>query len=140
MFQTNDLQDNTFSDDDINVTNNTLYLFVPRLIPSVESQLMFNEATQNIYKIASDERYTERPVKSDKIVQHDIGSAQHINSPKYLVFAQETKGRTNAPNKKNNIAFFDNLDLQKYHAEIDSIQYPRDSLLINYEENDCIQQ
>ena len=37
MFQTIDLQDNTFSDDDINVTNNTLYLFVPRLIPSVES-------------------------------------------------------------------------------------------------------
>ena len=66
---------------------------------------MFNEATQNNYKISFDERYTERPVKSDKIVQHDIGSAQHINSPKYLVFAQETKGRTNAPNKKITLLF-----------------------------------
>ena len=34
-------------DDDINVTINNLYLFVPNLVPSVESQLMFNEATKN---------------------------------------------------------------------------------------------
>ena len=32
--------------DDINVTNNNLYLFIPNLIPSVETQLMFIEATQ----------------------------------------------------------------------------------------------
>ena len=34
-------------DDDIIVTFDNLYLFVPNLIPSVETQLMFNEATQN---------------------------------------------------------------------------------------------
>ena len=33
--------------DDINVTINKLYLFLPNLIPSNETQLMFNEATQN---------------------------------------------------------------------------------------------
>ena len=33
--------------DDINVTINNLYLFVPNLIPSVETQLLFKEATQN---------------------------------------------------------------------------------------------
>ena len=33
-------------DDDRNVTINNLFLFVPNLIPSVETQLMFNEATQ----------------------------------------------------------------------------------------------
>ena len=32
--------------DEINVTINNLYLFVPNLIPSFETQLMFNEATQ----------------------------------------------------------------------------------------------
>ena len=33
--------------DDINVTFHKLYLYVPNLIPSVETQVMFNEATQN---------------------------------------------------------------------------------------------
>ena len=59
--------------DDINVTNNNLYLFVPNLIPSVETQLMFNETTENTYKISFDEWYAERPVISDMIFQLDIG-------------------------------------------------------------------
>ena len=33
--------------DDLNVSSNNLYLFVPNLTPSVETQVMFNEATQN---------------------------------------------------------------------------------------------
>ena len=41
--------------DDINVTINNLYLFLPNLKPSVETQLLFNEATQNNYKISFDE-------------------------------------------------------------------------------------
>ena len=69
--------------DDINVTIKKLYLFIPKLIPSVETQSMFNEATQNNYKIFFDEYYTERRVISDTIVQHDIGSAQQVNSAKY---------------------------------------------------------
>ena len=52
MLKTNDLQDIVYTSmaDDINVTINNLYLFVPNLIPSVETQLLFNEATQKIYK------------------------------------------------------------------------------------------
>ena len=41
--------------DDINVTTNNLYLYVPNLIPNVENQVMFKEATQNNYKISFDE-------------------------------------------------------------------------------------
>ena len=61
-FKTNDLQNIIYSSmaDDINVTINNLYLYVPNLIPNVETQLMFNEATQNNYKISFDEWYTER--------------------------------------------------------------------------------
>ena len=55
--------------DDINVTINNLYLFIPNLIPSVETQLMFNEATQKIHKITFDEYYTERRLISDMIVK-----------------------------------------------------------------------
>ena len=42
--------------------------------------------------------------------------------------------------KKINIAKFDNLDLRKHYIEIDSVRYPRDGVLVNYEQNDCIQQ
>ena len=101
---------------------------------------MFNEATQNNYKISFLEWYTERRVISDTIFQLDKGSAQQVNSPKYLICAHQTKDRTNAPNKKNYIAIFDNLDLRKYQVGIDSLRYPRDSLLINYEENEYIEQ
>ena len=39
----------------INVTINSLYLFVPFLIPTTETQLMFKESIQNNYKIFFDE-------------------------------------------------------------------------------------
>ena len=32
------------------------------------------------------------------------------------------------------------MDIREYYVEIDGQRYPRDSVLINYEENDCIQQ
>ena len=35
---------------------------------------------------------------------------------------------------------FDNLDLRNYYVEIDGQRYPTDGVLINYEENDSIQQ
>ena len=142
MLKTNNLQDIIYTSmaDDINVTINNLYLFIPNLIPSVETQLMFNEGTQNNYKISFDEWYTERRIISDMLVQHDKGSAQQVNSPKYLICAHQTQLRTATHDKKINIAIFDNLDLQKYHIEVDGQRYPRDSVLINYEQNDYIQQ
>ena len=47
MFKTANLQDFIYTslDDDINLTFNSLYLYIPDLIPSVETQLLFNEAT-----------------------------------------------------------------------------------------------
>ena len=62
MFKTNDLQDNIYTSmtDDSNVTINNLYQYIPKLIPSVETQLIFDEATQKNYKISYDEWYTER--------------------------------------------------------------------------------
>ena len=141
MFKTANLQDIIYTSvaDDINVTINSLYLFVPNLIPCVETQLMFNEATQNDYKITFDEWYAERRIITDLIIQHDIGSAQNVIQPKYLICAHQTNLRTTTPIKKINIAIFDNIDLLEYYAEIDGQRYPRESVLINYEENDYIQ-
>ena len=106
--------------DDINVTINSFYLFIAILIPKVEIQLMFNEATQNFYKISYDEDYTERRLVSDMIVQVDIGLSPKVNRHKYLIFAHQIRERMDSPNKKKNSAIFDNLDLRKFYVKIDS--------------------
>ena len=126
--------------DDINLTINKLYLYVPNLLPSVETQIMFNETTQNNYNKSHKEFYTARRVKSDQIFQKDFGSAQQVSSSEYLIGAHQTRLKTEIPNKNNNIAIFDNLDLGKNYVQIDSRRYPTDSVLINYEENGHIQQ
>ena len=61
IFKTNDSQKIIYSSiaDDINVTNNNSYLYVSNLVPIVETQTMFNEATQNFYRISYDEYLTE---------------------------------------------------------------------------------
>ena len=84
MFKTANLQDIIYTsmDDDINVTINSLYLCIPKLIPCVEAQLMFIEATQNFHKITFNEWYTERRIISDLLVEHDVESAQQVNCPK----------------------------------------------------------
>ena len=98
-FKTANLQDFIYTSmaDDINVTNNSLYLYIPNLNPSAETQLMFNETTQNDYKISFDEWYTERQIISDLLVQHDIGSAQNVIQPKYMIFAHQRSLRTTVP-------------------------------------------
>ena len=132
MFKTAYLQDIIYTtmEDDINVTINSLYLYIPNLIPSVETQLMFTEATQNNYRISFDEWYTERRMLSDLLIRHDIGSAQQVIQPKYLICAHQKNLRTTTPDKKINIAVFDNMDIRKYYVEIDGQRYPRDSVLI----------
>ena len=142
IFKTNDLQNIIYSSmgDDIDVTINNLYLYVPNLIPSVETQVMFNESIQNNYKIFYDEWFTERRIISDTITQLDIGSSQNVQSPKYLIGAHQTRARADTINKNNNIAIFDHINLRKYYVEIDGIRYPRDNVLLNYEQNDYIEQ
>ena len=113
-------------------------MFVPTFTPSTETQLMFNESIQNNYRIFFDDWFTETRVVSDTITQIDIGSAQQVNSPKYLIASHQTAARLNAPDKGINVSRFDNLNVRKYFVEIDSIRYPRDGVLINYNENDYI--
>ena len=114
MFKTNDLQDiiNTSMADDINVTINILYLCIPNLVPSVETQLIFIKATENNYKKSFDEFYTEKRAISDMIVQANTRSTQQLSSRKYLICAHQTQDRMNVPNKSTIIAIFDIVDLR----------------------------
>ena len=138
----NDLQDIIFSTiaNDINVTINSLYLYVPKFIPSTSTQVMFNEAIMNIYTITFDSWYTERKISNDgRELQVDIGSAQQINSPKNLISAFQSAVRT-TPNKASNPAIFDSNHVTKYFVEIDGVRYPKDGVLVNFEENSYLDQ
>ena len=87
--------------DDINVTINNLYLYVPNLEPNVETQVMFNEATQNYYRIIFEQWYTEPRTISDTITEMDFGASQHINSTKSLIGAHQTRIRADTANENN---------------------------------------
>ena len=50
---------------------------------------------------------------SDTIIQFDTGSAQQVNSPKYLIASHQTAARLNAPDKNINVSRFDNLNVRK---------------------------
>ena len=113
---------------------------MPFLITTTETQLMFNESIQNNRRIFLDEWYTERRIVTNQIFQVDIGSAQSINSPKYMICGHQTEARSGLPYKRNNISRFDNYNVRKYFIEIDRQRYPRDSVLTNYAENDYIDQ
>ena len=143
-FKTANLQDIIYTTNadatQTNVTINSLYLFVPFLIPTTETQLMFIESFQNNYRIFFDEWYTERRIVTDQIFQVDIGSAPSVSSQKYLICAHQTGGRSALPDKHNHISRFDNINVRKYFIEVDGQRYPRDTVLTNYGENDYIDQ
>ena len=142
IFKMNDLQDIIFTTiaDDIIVTINSLYLYVPKLIPSTSTQVMFNDSIMNNYTITFDSWYTKRKISNDgRELQVDIGGAQNNNSPKYLISAFQTNART-TPNKASNPAIFDNNHVTNCFVEIDGIRYPKDGVLINFEENSYLDQ
>ena len=142
MLKTANLQDIIIISlaDDINVTINNLYLFIPNLITSVVTEVKFNEATQKKYRISYDEYFKERRVISDLLFQHDIGSAQRVKVINFLIRAHQTKDRIDTPNKNNKIVITDNLESRKYYFEIDEKRYPGDSVSKNYTEKDYIDQ
>ena len=124
---------------DINVTNNSLFSYLPILIPNNQTQAIFNEAMMHICTITFDSWYTERKISNDgRELQVDIGSAQKINSPKYLISAFQTIAKTT--NKASEPAIFDSNHVTKYFVEIDGVRYPKDGVLINFEENSYLYQ
>ena len=141
-FKMDDFQDIIFTTiaNEINVTINKLYLYVPIIIPESQTQVTFNEAIMNNYTITFDSWYTERKISNDgRELQVDIASAQNNNSPQYLITVFQTIART-TPNKASNPAKFDNNNVTKYFVEIDGVRYPKDGVLLNFEENSLLDQ
>ena len=78
---------------EVNVKFNSLSLYVPSVILSTETQLLFNESIQNNYRIFCDEWYTESRIVTDQVYQFDNGRAQSVNSPKNLICAHQSEDR-----------------------------------------------
>ena len=93
---------------------------MPILLPNTETQLVFNESIINNYTITFGSWYAERKISSvGRELQVDIGSAQHINLPKYLIGVFQTQNRIGVSNKDKNNAIFDTNPVTKYTVEID---------------------
>ena len=72
--------------------------------------------------------------------QVDIGSAQFINSPINMIVTHQTAAGIGVPNQEENVADFGNLDVKKYHVDIDGVRYPRDGVNIDYGLKDYVDQ
>ena len=104
----------TLGGKDLNVTINSIYLYISSLVPSAEQQQLFNEAIRESFTLSFDAWVTDRkPINTGNEYQLDIGSASNINIPLYLIVAhQETQHENPArpPNQFKN-AVFDSVDL-----------------------------
>ena len=86
----------TFGGNDVDVTINSIYLYIPSLVPSAEQQQMFNEAIRENFTLSFDAWVTDRkPVNTGNEYQLDIGSASNINIPLYLIVAHQKTQRDN---------------------------------------------
>ena len=135
--KTNDLQNIIFTTlaNDIKVTINSLYLFVPTLTPNTETQKVFNESIKNNFTLTFDSWFGERKIVTDGgEYQVDIASSYSTNPPKYSIAAHQTEARNGTANKQNNIAIPDHIDVTKYFAEIDGYRYPKESVQTNLSE------
>ena len=129
-FKTADLQKIIFTTiaTDINVTISSFYLYVPIFTPIAETQIMFNESIENNFTPSFESWYTYRNFANVGLeFLTDIGSAQNVFAPKYLIAAHQTANRINAPNKARNIAVFDKVAAIKNVFEIDGQRYPKDA-------------
>ena len=142
--KTTDLQDiiHTTIRDIINIGLNTLYSYVPVLIPDPETPMMFNGSIKNSFTLTSNSWTTnEKVVKTASDYQLDIRFSSDINSPKYVIAVHQTEARTGVPNKTNNISIFDQLDFREFFVKMNGARCPRgDAIDLYYRSKDYLNQ
>ena len=135
-------------ENDVNVTNNSIILFIPQIIPSPAFQVYFNEAISKTFTLSKESWTTDRKlVDTAKEFQVDINSASNINSPLYLIAAhQKTQSPDPAdatrvlPDNRFNNAVFDDVKVRKHYSEIDGVRYPKNPIMSNFDENNYLDQ
>ena len=118
---------------DINVTINSLCLYVPSVIPSPQQQVLLIESIKSNFTLSFDSWTTGRKIVNTALDQQvDISGASFFNSPKIVLTARQTAERSTAANKLSNIAIFDNPYVINYFVEKDGVKYPRDGINIDH--------
>ena len=99
------------------MTINSIYLYIPCLVPSAEQQQIFKESIRQSFTIPFDSWLTDRkPVNTGNEYQLDIGSASNINVTLYLIVAHQKTQRANPARPPNQFidAVFDHVDFKRY--------------------------
>ena len=136
----------TLGDNDVNVTINSISLFIPQTLFSSETQVFFNEAISKTFSLTYGAWTADRkPFDTAREFQVDVPSGSNINSPLYLIAAHQKTQRLDAAgnvlqNHRFNNAIFDHVDVRKYHSEIDGIRYPKNPVMFKYGENNYLEQ
>ena len=130
----------TLGDENVNVTIKSISLFIPQPIPSPETQVYFNEAILKSFTLSYGSWTTDRkPVDTAKKFQINISSASNDNSPLHLIAAHQFSQRVDptiilSSNRFSN-AIFDHTKVRKDYVEMDGVRYPKNPIMVNYEEN-----
>ena len=143
-----DILNTTLEDEYVNVTSNSISLFIPQIIPSPETQLYFNESFSKTFTISCEFWTTDRkPNDTARDFQVDISSASNINSPLYLIAAHQKTQRPDPANPANklsnnrfNNAIFDHSEVKKYYWEIHGVRYSKNPIMVNFEEKNYLDQ
>ena len=147
-YRKRDILYTTLDDNDVNVTINSISLFVPQIIPSPETQVIFIETISKTFTLSYESWTTDRkPVDTAREFQVDISSASNINSLFYLIAAHQKTQRPDPANPANNLsnnrfnnAVFDHVVVRKCYSERDGIRYPKNPVMVSYDENNYLQQ
>ena len=101
--------------------------------------MMFDDSIKNSSTLSFVSWSTDRKTVNTQLeYQVYIGTAQNINSSKYLIVFRQTAARVGVPNEKFIFAIFDNLNVRHYHIDINGVRYLRDGVNIDYTSDDYL--
>ena len=123
-------------------------MFIPQIIPSPETQYIFIEAISKTFSLSNESWTTDRkPVDTAIEFQIDISSASNIISPLCLIAADQKTQRPDPANPTDNFsnnrfdnAIFDHVEVRKCVSEIDGVRCPKKPVMVNFVENNYLDQ
>ena len=123
------------------MTNSFLFLYVTIFSADAKTQIILKNSFETSFTLSFNSWSTDRKsVDTQLDYEVDIGSAQNIISPKYIIVAQQTAATIQSINKAYNAAVFDNLNVRKHHFDIDGVRCSREARNIGYASNNYADQ
>ena len=102
---------------------------------------MFTDSFINSFTQPIGSWLTERTVMDTELEsQVDIGSAQIVNSPIFLIVTHQTAAGIGVPSKGNIIAVFGNLRILQCSVEINGVRFPKQPNSFNYAASEYLDQ